>query len=189
MKTIPLSVLLGVAVVLTGCGASEGDSGPSTQPTAAVSDAPQSDAPLEIPGLPSPAATLSAPEAPAADGVATENPQVYPQFVPPDISLSGIAVAVSSTTAEAGQTIEVAAQAAPELAGHTAYLVSSFSPSATTLATGQVGTDGRFTIGFEVDSDTTAVVVIAQANVASDAPYNFDDIVARSAELDVTTGS
>lgn len=169
--------LLGAA--LTGCG---GSSSPdeATPSDVVVSDAPQGDAPVEIPGVPAPSATLSAPAAPAGGEFATAKPATFPQFVPPDVLLSGIAVGVSSTEAKRGQKVEFAAQAAPELAGHTAYLVTAFGPDAKTLATGEVGAGGVFTLSFEVRDTTDVVVVVAQASVAPDAPYNFDDVVARS---------
>lgn len=171
-----------LGVLLTACGSDDGAALATPDPSAAVpSDLVQSDEPLEIPGVPAPSATLTAPPVPR-DGsdVATTRPATYPQFVPPDLALSGVAVAVSSTEAERGQIVQFAAQAAPELAGHTAYLVTAFDASAKTLASGAVGADGRFVIGFEVRDTTDVVVVVAQAGVPADAPYNFDDIVARS---------
>lgn len=175
--------LLGAA--LTGCG---GSSSPeeATPSEVVVSDAPQGDAPVEIPGVPAPSATLTAPAAPTGGEFANSKPATYPQFVPPDVLLSGIAVAVSSTEAKRGQKVQFAAQAAPELTGHTAYLVTAFAPDAKTLATGEVGPEGRFPLEFEVRDSTDVVVVIAQASVAPDAPYNFDDIVARSEVIAIT---
>lgn len=169
-------------VLLTGCGTDDAAAPATPEPSAVIpSDLVQSDEPLEIPGVPAPAATLTAPPVPReGSDVATTRPASYPQFVPPDLALSGIAVAVSSTEAERGQTVQFAAQAAPELAGHTAYLVTAFDSAAQTLGTGVVGSDGRFTIGFELRDTTDVVVVVAQASVPRDAAYNFDDIVARS---------
>ena len=141
---------------------------------------------MEIPGIPAPAATLTAPAAPSGGEFATAKPQTFPQFVPPDVLLSGIAVGVSSTEAKRGQQVEFAAQAAPELSGHTAYLVTEFGPDAKTLATGQVGAGGVFTLSFELRDTTDVVVVVAQAGVPADAPYNFDEIVARSEVIKIT---
>ena len=176
---------LGLAgAALTGCGDSNAPE--ETPSTGVISDEPQGDAPVEIPGVPAPAATLSAPAAPTGGEFATTRPATYPQFVPPDVLLSGIAVGVSSTEAKRGQKVEFAAQAAPELAGHTAYLVTAYSADAKTLATGQVGPEGRFLLNFEVRDTTDVVVVVAQIGVAPDAPYNFDEIVARSEVVKIT---
>lgn len=173
------------AALLTGCGGGEAATAETSSESVLVEPTP-SDAPVEIPGIPAPAATLSAPSAPSGGEFATTRPETFPQFVPPDVLLSGIAVGVSSTEARRGQQVEFAAQAAPELTGHTAYLVTAFGPDAQTLATGEVGAGGLFTLSFEVRDTTDVVVVVAQASVEPDAPYNFDDMVARSEVVRIT---
>lgn len=183
-KLIGSLSLITFAAVLSGCGDTAQD--PQPTPSLVITDEPQSDVPIEIPGVPAPSASLSAPEIPVAGGIANETPETFAQFVPPDIGLSGIAVAVSSTTAEKGQTVRFASQAAPELTTHAAFLVTAFEPTADTLATGRVGNDGRFILDVELQDTTTAVMVIAQAGVPEGAPFVFDQVVARSENITIT---
>lgn len=167
---------------LAACGNSA--SSQTAQPTVSVLTE-HSDAPMVVPGLASPAVTLSAPAAPTGfgPGVATAAPAVVPQWLPPDVGQSGIALFVSSTTYTPGQRIELSAQAAPELAGHTSYLVTD---GGVTLANGTVDQAGRFTLSFTPGPTTRLWAAVAGAGVPAGAAYNAEDIVARSAEVTVT---
>lgn len=173
-----------VSVMVAGCGGDQSTPQPSVSSPQVV-EVP-SDAPLTDPSVPSPAATLNAPAIPAGEGVANAAPTAVAQFIPPDIGLSGIAIAVSSTQADARQKVEVAAQGAPELAGHAAYLMTGLDAGAATLATTTVGDGGSFLLSFTPTATTPIVVVIAESGVAPDAPFNPEQMVARSEIVTIT---
>ena len=180
-----VGVAVASSVLLAGCGGSDQGAPEASASSPQVIEIP-SDAPFTDPSLPSPAATLTAPAVPAGEGVATAAPTAVAQFVPPDIGLSGIAIAVSSTQAAANQKVEVAAQGAPELAGHVAYLTTGLDAGAATLATTTVGVGGAFQMGFAPSTTTPIVVVIAQSDVTPGAPFNPEQVVARSEVVTIT---
>lgn len=134
------------------------------------------------PELLSPAATLPAAPAPASvDGVASTDPVSLPQYVPPDISESGIAIAVSGTKYSPGQSIATSSQAAPELTGATAYLLAS-DPAGNVMvvARGTVGQGGRFILSYQPNGPARLITAVAQLGVTTTEPFTFDNVVARS---------
>lgn len=163
-----------------GAGAGAGSTGGTGQ---------QGGAPIVVPGgsIPSPAATLPAPPMPPSDpGVTTDSPVVLEQWIPPDVTMSGIAVAVSGTKFSSGQTVQIAAQAAPELTGFTCYILEALPDgSIVAVATGTVGADGRFTIGYKPNNSAKIITAVAQAGVKPTDPFNIDDVVARSGVVDL----
>jgi hypothetical protein len=104
-----------------------------------------------------------------------------PQYVPPDISESGIAIAVSGTRYTPGQTIATSSQAAPELTGATAYLLAADPAGNVTLAsTGNVGQGGRFILNYRPNGPARLITAVAQLGVTPEDPFTFDNVVARS---------
>jgi len=114
-------------------------------------------------------------------------PVSLPQYVPPDISQSGIAVSASGTRYTPGQKIAMSAQAAPELAGATAYLLAADpSGTITVAATGTVGDGGRFALSFQPNGPARVIAAVAQLGVRPADAFNLDNVVARSEIIEVS---
>ena len=158
-------------------------------PSAATTPAPT--APIVLPesDLPVPAATLPNAQAPAvSDGVATVNPVALPQYVPPDISQSGIAISVAGTRYTPGETIATSSQAAPELTGFTSYLLMAEQDGTITpVATGTVGPGGHFTLSFQPNRPGKLISAVAQAGVTPTEGFDLDNVIARSSVVVINT--
>jgi len=170
-------------VFVGGCGgptsAQPSESGTQQSPTAANSAAPTTVEPI-VPTQPR--ATLAAPPAPPAGAdAATASPKTYGQYVPPDITQSGIALAVSSTIYSPGQKVEISGQAAPELAGFTSHVLLLTNTGAViSVASGTVDEAGRFTLSFQPQGSPRVVATVAQAGVTNQ-PSHINEVAARSA--------
>ncbi|MDQ1250223.1 MAG: hypothetical protein QG597_4602 [Actinomycetota bacterium] len=177
--------------------ATAGPSAPSSTTAAApptnapATTTPAATAPIVLPAsdLPTPAATLPNAQAPAASaGVATADPVALPQYVPPDISQSGIAISVAGTRYTPGQTIATSSQAAPELTGFTSYLLlAGQHGTITPVATGTVGPAGRFTLSFRPDRPCKLISAVAQAGITPTDSFNLDNVIARSSVVTINT--
>lgn len=144
--------------------------------------APEAPVVVSASALPRPAETLSrAPAAPTGAGIATLDPVTKAQYVPEDITESGIALTVSGTRYRPGQAVTTNSQAAPELAGFTAYLLTSDAAgNVTAAATGTVDADGRFTLKYMPEGKNRIITAVAQAGVTTADPFSLDNLVARS---------
>lgn len=180
--------LLLLGSLIAGCASSDSGASPSPSPTLTSAESPTatgsptaSKSTAVVPTVPS--VTLSPPPPPARDpGIATSSPIVLKQWLPPDITSSGIALAVSSTKYKPGRQVLFAAQAAPELAGFTSYLLQVGPGGAVSVqAMGTVDPKGRFTLGFKPAGSVRIVATVAEAGVTTNQPQSLDEMAARSA--------